>query len=196
MTTLSRTTSDTFFIDNLDVRITESVSTSNWVIFGFLCSLYFLLCCFNFFVIEIKKNNKQNIIFLFQKESKELKTKKRNKVIKPNKKLHLPRFVINFRIEKGWPRNRIWCFYLGLQRWDVSMYNYVSSLHLSPHPHVIYRCIYIYIYIYMMKCFSYPLLLTSKPKTMKQSAQTTIPINHYKALYIFKYIQNLYVYRS
>ena len=184
MTTLSRTTNDTFFIDNLDVRITESVSTSNWVIFGFLCSLYFLLCCFNFFVIEIKKNNKQNIIFLFQKESKELKTKKRNKVIKPNKKLHLPRFVINFRIEKGWARNRIWCFYLGLQRWDVSLYHYVSSLHLSTS------------YIYMMKCFSYPLLLTSKPKTMKQSAQTTIPINHYKALYIFKYIQNLYVYSS
>ena len=193
MTTLSRTTNDTFFIDNLDVRITESVSISNWVLFGFLCSWYFLLCCFNFFVIEITKNNKQNI-FLFQKESKELKTKKRNKVIKPNKKLHLPRFVINFRIEKGWARNRIWCFYLGLQRWDVSMYNYVSSLHLSPHPHVIYMCIYIY--IYMVKCFSYPLLLTSKPKTMKQSAQTTIPINHYKALYIFKYIQNLYVYRS
>ena len=45
----------------------------------------------------------------------------------------------------------------------------------------------------MMKCFSYPLLLTSKPKTMKQSAQATIPINHYKA-YIFLNIFKICMY--
>ena len=142
-------------------------------------------------MIEITKNNKQNI-FLFQKESKELKTKKRNKVIKPNKKLHLPRFVINFRIEKAWARNRIWCFYLGLQRWDVSMYNYVSSLHLSPHPHVIYMCIYIYIYIYIYIWWNVFRTLCCWQANLKpwnrvlKPLSLSITIRHYIFLNIFK----------
>ena len=139
MTTLSRTTNDTFFIDNLDVRITESVSTSNWVIFGFLCSLYFLLCCFNFFVNEIKKNNKQRA------------------------------------------RNRIWCFYLGLQRWDVSMYHYVSSLHLSTS-----RNIYIYIWWNVFRtlcCWQANL----KPwNRVLKPLSLSITIRHYIFLNIFK----------
>ena len=66
------------------------------------------------------------------------KKNKKKQSKKPIKELHSPRFVINFRIEKVWTSNEIWCFYVGFQLWDVLRITR-SSLHLS------HKYIYMYI---------------------------------------------------